>query len=161
MTLQYQGACFCKKVKFELEDEPLFTQYCHCNKCREIASLSDRTEDKVGYSFTAAYFKDKFKITLGSNLLKKQARNTADLFLCSAGNSLIYGISQDPSKQAAIGINANNIMFSDGVFPLSFKANKHIWYQDRIGDINDDLPKYKDAPIEQFGSGQLWENNKL
>lgn len=152
---EYKGACACGIVTFQLKGEPLFTQYCHCNKCREIATLSNRDSDKIGYSFTAAYLTPMLTITSRQDNLKIVARNTANLFLCKHCNSLIYGISQDSSKQAGIGININNIEFSRGILPKTFEPDKHIWYQDRIKNVNDDLPKYKNAPVEQFGSGEL------
>ena len=62
---EYKGACSCGTVEFRLKGEPLFTQHCHCNKCREIASRSDRDADKVGYGFTAAYLTEMFSITSG------------------------------------------------------------------------------------------------
>ena len=85
-------------------------------------------------------------------------RNTSNLFLCKNCGSLIYGISQDPEKQAGIGVNITNIDFHEGVLPKTFQPDKHIWYQDRIKDVDDDLPKYADAPVEQFGSGKLWDS---
>ena len=53
--VEYYGACSCDSAKFTVTGEPLFTQYCHCNKCREILARSNRTEDNVGHAFTAAY----------------------------------------------------------------------------------------------------------
>ncbi len=148
----YKGQCVCGAVAFKTEGEPFFTQHCHCQKCRDIASLSQRAQDKIGYGFTAAYLTAKFHITKGKNEIETITRNTSDLMLCRHCKSLIYGISQDPAKQAGIGINVNNFIFANGL-PNSFKADKHIWYENRLIDIDDTLPKYKDAPKEQFGSG--------
>lgn len=156
---EYIGSCFCGNIQFKTEGDPLFTQHCHCEKCREIAALSQRTDDKIGYSFTAAYLAEKFKIIRGKSQLKMLQRNHSDLLLCSTCKSLIYGISQDPAKQAGIGINVNNFNF-DNTLPPSFKPDKHIWYQNRVVDIEDDLPKYMDAPREQFGTGELYKNEK-
>jgi hypothetical protein len=142
-------------VKLTLQGDPLFTQYCHCNKCRAIATLSKRATDKIGYSLTAAYLTPMLTITSGENTLKTIVRNTSNLLLCKHCNSLIYGISQDLEKQAGIGVNVNNIIFTSNALPEVFKPDKHIWYADRLHDINDPLPKYKDAPIEQFGTGEL------
>lgn len=153
--IEYNGACACGKVKFQLKGEPLFTQYCHCNKCRDIAAHSSNSKDKVGYSFTAAYLTPMLTFICGEEQLETITRNTSDLFLCKHCGSLIYGISQDPAKQAGLGVNVNNLKFSEDVLPTSFEPDKHIWYQDRVKDIDDNLPKYKDAPIEQFGSGEL------
>jgi len=154
---KYIGKCYCDAVEFEAAGDPLFTQHCHCEKCREIASLSQRDSDKIGYSFTAAYLTDKLNITKGKNKLETVTRNNSNLLLCSQCKSLIYGISQEPNKQGGIGINVNNFDF-DNDLPDVFKPDKHLWYENRIVDINDQLPKYKDAPKEQFGSGELISN---
>lgn len=151
--MDYQGQCWCGKVKFECEGEPIFTQHCHCHKCREVASFSSRESDKIGYAFTAAYLLDKFRIDSQAPL-EEITRNNAKLLLCSNCKSLIYGISLDPKKQVGIGINANNFTFSSGI-PATFKPVRHLWYAARIVDINDDLPKFKDAPKGQNGSGEL------
>ena len=86
-------------------------------------------------------------------------KNNAKLFLCKICHSLVYGISLDPDKQGGVGINVNNFYFS-GSIPECFKPVRHIWYENRVVDFNDDLPKFKDAPIEQFGSGEIWENEE-
>lgn len=150
----YLGECYCGAIKFSCEGDPFFTQHCHCNKCREIASLSSRDIDKVGYGFTAGYLTSNFKVTSGSDNLEEIIRNNAKLLLCKSCHSLIYGISLDLNKQAGIGINVNNFCFDHGIAE-SFKPVRHIWYDNRIVSVNDNLPKYKDAPKEQFGSGEL------
>lgn len=150
----YEGKCYCGEVKFYCDGEPFFTQYCHCNKCREIAALSMRASDKIGYAWTAGYLTANFHIVAGNNHLTEIIRNNSKLLLCEACHSLIYGISLDPAKQAGIGINVNNFIFPQAK-PTSFNSVRHIWYVNRIVDFNDNLPKFKDAPQEQFGSGEL------
>lgn len=154
---KYSGECYCGAVKFDCDNDPFFTQYCHCNKCREIASQSKRDADKQGYGWTAGYLASSFHITSGIENLDEIIRNNAKLLLCKSCHSLIYGISLDPNKQAGIGINANNFHFTS--MPDSFKPVRHIWYINRIVSFNDHLPKFKDAPKEQFGSGELWKEN--
>lgn len=151
----YIGECYCGAVKFQCDGEPFFTQYCHCNKCREVSSRSQRDADKQGYAWTAGYLTTSFKITSGQNNLEAIIRNNAKLLLCKSCHGLIYGISLDPGKQIGIGINANNFHFA-GAMPDSFKPVRHIWYVNRIADFNDNLPKFSDAPKDQFGSGKLW-----
>lgn len=153
---QYFGECVCSAVKFCCEGEPLFTQYCHCNKCRDIASLSKRETDQLGYGYTAAYLLSNFTITSGRDNLDELIRRNAKLLLCKTCHSLIYGISLDLDKQAGIGINANNFKFSSAI-PDSFTPVRHIWYSSRIVDFDDGLPKYIDAPKEQCGTGDLYE----
>lgn len=154
--MKYQGQCYCGKVTFECDGNPVFTQHCHCNKCREIASHSSRDSDKIGYSFTAAYLTDSFKLTCHTRLDEVIANNAKHL-LCSNCKSLIYGISLDPARQAGIGINANNFVFEAGI-PDAFKPVRHIWYANHIVEIKDGLPKFKDAPKGQLGTGELYQD---
>ncbi len=151
----YLGECYCGVIKFYCDGDPFFTQYCHCNKCREVAAPSKRDTDKLGYAWTAGYLTPSFNITSGIDNLLEISRNNAKLFLCKSCYSLIYGISIDPTKQEGIGVNANNFYFT-GSMPESFKPVRHIWYINKIVNFNDELPKFKDAPKEQFGSGELW-----
>lgn len=151
---KYLGECYCGAVKFVCEGDPFFTQYCHCNKCREIASLSRRDNDKSGYAFTAGYLTANLTITSGNDNLDEVIRNDAKLLLCKSCHSLIYGMSLDPAKQSGIGVNVNNFHFINPI-PKSFEPVRHVWYINRIVSFDDDLPKYKDAPKEQFGSGKL------
>lgn len=152
----YHGQCSCGTVKFLCIGDPIFTQYCHCNKCRDIASMSENDRDKPGFSHTAAYLTDKFSILSGQNNLDELTRVTAKLLLCSSCKSLIYGLSLDPAKQGGIGVNVNNFDFHQKI-PDSFKPIRHIWYANHIIDFNDNLPKFNDAPKEQFGSGELYK----
>jgi hypothetical protein len=151
----YKGQCYCSLIQFSTKGEPLFTQHCHCNKCRAVAVDSKNPIDKKGYGFTAAYQTKNFEIINGKDKLISIVSNNSRLYLCSQCRSLIYGISEDPSKQEGIGINANNFQFNAGI-PDSFIAVRHIWYQNRIVDVDDELPKFKDAPKEQFGTGELF-----
>ena len=155
----YNGECDCGAIKFICEGEPLFTQYCHCNKCREIAASSTRDADKSGYGYTAAYLASNFNIISGAGHLDEIPKNNANHLLCKSCHCLIYGISLDPNMQVGIGINVNNFSFR-GAIPESFKPVRHIWYPNRIFHFNDDLPKYKDAPKEQFGSDELYSESE-
>jgi hypothetical protein len=160
---KHSGECDCCTVKFDCDSDSLFTQYCHCNKCREVASQSNREADKQGYAWTAGYLTANFHITSGIDNLDEIVVKNSKLLSCKSCHCLIYGISLDKDKQAGIGINANNFHFKDTI-PESFAPVRHIWYENRIVDFDDDLPKFKDAPKEQNGTGELWTStikNKL
>lgn len=155
---KYLGECYCGAIKFYCDSDPFFTQYCHCNKCREVASQSNRDADKQGYAWTAGYLTSSFNITSGTGNLDEIIRNNAKLLVCKSCHGLIYGISLDPNKQAGIGVNVNNFHFT-GAIPKVFNPIRHIWYVNRIINFGDNLPKFKDAPKEQFGSGELWNDD--
>lgn len=150
----YKGTCSCKKVEFETRGDPLFTQYCHCHKCRSFTSQSVRKEDKRGYSHTAAYLRDHFEIMKGADNLEEHPVKNSYLYLCKNCKSLIYGISQDKSQQQGIGINVSNFSFKEARLPESFNPIRHVYYGDRTVDMDDDLPKFVDFPSELGGSGE-------
>lgn len=152
----YHGQCCCGQTHFEAKGEPFFTQYCHCNKCREVSADSQNEQDKIGYAHTAAWATKNFLITKGENQLEKIIRNHSMLFRCNRCKSLIYGIAIDTNKQGGIGINMNNFCF-EGPTPNAFAAVRHVYYPHRIADFDDQLPKFVDTPVEQFGTGQLFE----
>lgn len=155
MTTHYQGQCHCGSVTFIARGEPLFSQHCHCHKCREIAALSRKAQDKIGYSYTAAYLTRRFSISHGEENLEECIRLNAKLLLCATCKSFIYGISLDPAKQGGIGVNANNFIFQNGI-PATFQPIRHIYYADRAITLDDSLEKFIDVPLEQFGSGKLY-----
>lgn len=155
---KYSGQCSCGAVTFVASGKPIFSQHCHCHGCREIASMSQKPQDRVGYSYTAAYAKDNFEITAGD--LESIMREKSIALICPSCKSYIYGISSDPTKQEGIGVNANNFDFHNGI-PDSFKPVRHVYYDFRLQDFPDDLPKLADMMTEHGGSGKLSTNKIL
>lgn len=147
------GQCRCSKVRFSAVGDPLIVQYCHCYKCREIAALSSGEAAQRGYALTAAYLTANFHIVTGKDQLTSITKNKSTLWLCSGCQTLIYGIALDPEQRGGIGVNLDCFQFGDKL-PTAFQPVRHIWYADRVADIDDGLPKFKDAPKEQFGSGE-------
>ncbi len=156
-SLKYKGSCSCNEVQFETLGEPLFTQICHCNKCRKIASQSERQEDKKGFSHTAAYFYKSFKIIKGEDQLEAVEAGNAFLYLCNKCRSLIYGISKDLNNQEGIGMNVNNFDFTDNKLPSNFEPVRHVYYENHVIGVEDSLPKFVDFPTELGGSGKKIE----
>eukprot|EP00040_Diaphanoeca_grandis_P023674 m.129186 g.129186 ORF g.129186 m.129186 type:complete len:163 (+) comp29379_c0_seq4:444-932(+) len=151
----YHGSCVCTKVTFEVAGDPLFTQDCHCNKCRAMAKKSRRPADHKGYSHTAAYMMKDFTITTGTADLEKLSIRSSFLYFCKHCGSLIYGLSQDVTQQTSTGLNVNNFTFEGDDIPPSFAPVRHVYYANRVVDVKDDLPKFEDCPIELGGSGKL------
>lgn len=150
----HKGQCYCRLIQFEIHAAPLFTQYCHCNKCREIASASQRASDKIGYSHTVALLTKDFLIITGKESLEAIRKNNAILYQCSICKSQIYGIAKDPQYRQTIGLNYNNFLLPVSV-PSEFKPIRHVYYSNRTVDFSDNLPKFQDMPKELGGSGKL------
>jgi hypothetical protein len=156
--MSFNGQCQCGNIKFTLENEPLFAQYCHCNKCRAVSSSSDRSSDKSGFSYTIACSTSDIRFTEGKSLLIPAKVNNAILFKCGSCNSQIYGISADERHQDGAGINGNNFEGNQDL-PDSFKPVRHVYFADRAVSIfdNDELPKFVDMPEELGGTGKIYK----
>lgn len=153
--MKYKGRCHCGNIEFEVDFEPLFTQLCHCHKCRRFAAMSHCEKDKVGYSRTAAFPYNHFHILKGDKKLEKHEGQASYLYLCSNCKMLIYGLSKDPNLQQGIGVNGNTFDFPKHKIPESFIPIRHVYYADRTVNIKDSLPKFADFPIELGGSGKI------
>jgi len=151
----YKGQCYCGKVQFVLQQEPLFAQYCHCNKCRDVMSQSQRESDKKGYAYTLACNTDDVDFQQGKEYLDGQIRNQAILYHCKFCDSEVYGIAKDPNYQQTLGLNGNNFEAIKPI-PDTFKPIRHAYYVNKVVDDfeSDGLPKFVDMPSELGGSGE-------
>ena len=149
----YHGRCDCGQVRIGITAEPLFTQICHCNQCRDLAALSKTDVEPVGYAHTVALMSKHFKILAGEDKLEEHAGKTSYRYLCSNCKVLIYGVSQDPEQRQGMGINRGVFTAVDQILSEAFQPIRHVYYVDRIIDISDGLPKFKDFPSEIGGTG--------
>lgn len=152
--MTYNGQCACGKVQFTLQSDPMFAQYCHCGKCRDVMSTSKRESDLQGFAYTIGCQTKDICFTKGQEFLIPKPRNNAILYHCNSCDSQIYGVAKDERHRDMAGMNANNFEECKAL-PKSFKPIRHVYYVDRSFfefDL-DALPKFVDMPVELGGSG--------
>ena len=135
------GGCFCKHITFSARG-PWSVQCCHCNLCRHVSGAA--------FAHNVLMSADNFKFTS-----EKTPEN---------GGAIVYP-SSDKIKRISCakcggyvagdahgyGVYAVSIGQIDGIdsaveLPEFLRPQRHIFYGDRIADVNDGLTKHSTFP---------------
>ena len=140
--MKISGNCLCGSVTWAVEEEPVLQLYCHCNSCQKAHSA---------VLAAVAYFSLEDLSVVGD--LKSQSVVERDFA------AVRHSCAQCGSRvMNTPGGEGNDYM--RGIFPVLcdsqdwFEPSMHIFYEERVIDISDTLPKYLDLPTEFSGSGK-------
>ncbi len=134
------GGCLCRKVRFEVFQEPVQVGYCHCRWC-QLA-----TGGALGVSLIFEKTAVRF---LGDELKKYKSSEIAERGFCGNCGTSITNTHYTPDESAYYAIRLGS-MDNPKDFPPTFHwgvENKLPWL-----DINDDLPRIRsdeDADIQR------------
>ena len=154
-TIEENGACLCRSVKFKVSGTIVFNGYCHCKSCSHSRGMSP--VHLIGV--TPA---EGVEITEGAELLTTakgygKMRHT----FCSKCGCLVYQYPEGANFRALL---PTNFHIEDGInctLPDKYRANCHVNYENRQMDSHDPLPKFKTFPwtagVE--GSGIMMNNH--
>lgn len=138
----YIASCFCGEVEIELQGEPIFQGFCHCDSCKHW----------LGAPMNAATLwpTDSVRVVSGEASLGTYAKMPrSQRKHCTQCGSNVMNAHYD---EGMIDIFAPNI---EG---FSFQPTMHVHYQERLVDFPDELPKFADLPKDFGGTGELVEN---
>eukprot|EP00928_Gymnodinium_smaydae_P021921 TRINITY_DN18590_c0_g1_i1.p1 TRINITY_DN18590_c0_g1~~TRINITY_DN18590_c0_g1_i1.p1 ORF type:complete len:682 (+),score=181.93 TRINITY_DN18590_c0_g1_i1:49-2094(+) len=144
------GRCHCGAVRIAVEGKPRAVSYCHCSICRSLSGAP--------FSCQALFGADQVKVEVdgaGGDVAALQALKTsrevtrqrcprclapvrAELF---GGRLLAVPlglIAAEARRQDAAGAGGSQL-------DDAFRPQHHLYYDDRIIDVSDDLPKYPGA----------------
>ena len=130
---QMHGACFCGTYTFEAQSAPLFRAICHCTICQEFnqASFGDILLFRSGDVSSAGLEQTTFKYHANPPIL---SRGKCD----SCARPTVEWLGTPPKPQFTI-IPSANVADQDALPEPSF----HMFYNKRIADVDDGLPKYR------------------
>lgn len=132
MTNSYEIQCECGSIKAELSGEPKVRGFCHCEDCREFL--------KVPYHSVNAWEKEQVTITLGESHLATYQHPSKRMqrFYCSrCGETMFNSNAMDWRVVSQLLVSKCH----QGALPSELKSQSHFFYDRRIVNINDDLPK--------------------
>lgn len=133
------ATCFCGSVEVEVEGDPLVQGYCHCTSCRRWTA-----QPFMAYALWPSAF---VRIKAGAEHLGQAPRNAnLTVHFCNNCGGSIMAVS------TAVEVT--------DVFPMiindfDFQPSGHVNYAERVMDVCDGLPKYRDMPDRAGGSGEL------
>ncbi len=139
--MQLSGKCPCGKVAFTATEAPVFQGYCHCESCQ-------RAQAAPMLAF-ALFPAQAVTIEGDTTALNVSGSDGAAIRLsCAACGTRV---ANEPGG-GSLGLRA--------LFPSLFdqhdwfKPTMHIFCEDRMVDVSDELPKYLDTPEQFGGSGR-------
>lgn len=133
------ASCFCGAVEVAVESDPVTQGYCHCNSCRRWTA-----QPVLAY---ALWPSTMVQVTKGEVRLGKAPRNenVAGYFCTDCGGNIMA---------------ISSVAGTTDVFPMiiegfEFEPAAHVNYGERIIDMRDGLPKFRDMPEGAGGSGKM------
>lgn len=132
MNEQHQVHCDCGTVEVTMTGSPKVHAYCHCEDCRELL--------QVPYHSVLAWEADEVEITRGEQHAKTFAHPSKKMtrVFCTDCGEVLYNTNamgwKLVSQLLVLKTNGNKL-------PESFQPNAHFFYDRRIVDIDDPLPK--------------------
>ncbi|MFM4805448.1 GFA family protein [Aeromonas bivalvium] len=132
MSNNYQVSCDCQAVSVSMEGQPRVHAYCHCEDCRELL--------QVPYHSVLAWEAERLHISKGAGEVVsfQHPHKRMTRVFCKHCGEILYNtnamgwklVSQHLFKKC----NADQL-------PSGFEANAHFFYDRRVIDIADNLPK--------------------
>ena len=140
-TIEDNGACHCRSVKYKVNGTMIMSALCHCKACCHNRGMSP--VHLIGVSPPEA-----IEITEGKEMLTKiKGYGKVIHAFCSKCGTMIY---QCPGEDAPFrAILPTNFHIENGVnckLPEKYLPKIHVNYENRQYDSCDKLPKFKCFP---------------
>ncbi len=134
---KYRAACFCGKVRYEVSADPVDAKLCHCTTCQTLHGAP--------MQWAAIFHKHHVRFTAGLDQLRffnsEQGMNERILpckvSCCQCGTPIA-----DEGRRMWLAFPTLFDFGLGGETPDSFKPTCHLFYDQRVIDICDDLPKW-------------------
>ncbi len=132
MTEQYAVQCDCGAVEVTMAGTPKVHGYCHCEDCRDLL--------QVPYHSVLAWESEQVEITRGAESVKTFQHPTKRMtrVFCSSCGEVLYNTNAMGWRlvsQLLVLKNRNHTL------PESYQPSSHFFYDRRIINIDDPLPK--------------------
>ncbi len=132
MDSPYGVSCDCGSVRLRLHGEPRVRGYCHCEDCRDLL--------KIPYHSVTAWEGDSCEIAGGAEFIAEfqhPAKRMKRMFCSNCGETLFNTNAAGWRVVSQLLIRKN----FGGELPAGLQSKMHFFYDRRIVDIDDELPK--------------------
>ncbi|UZJ52875.1 hypothetical protein CBS101457_002195 [Exobasidium rhododendri] len=134
----YLAACQCMKVEFEFHGDPLDAKHCHCKSCQQLhgapfqwACLYNKTSVRLKSSCDPMYLK----------FYSTQVGHSDHCVPCKVSCKNCGGHLFDEGRNMIMAY-PSSFRFKDGHVPGKFAPSAHIFYGERVMNVDDDVPKW-------------------
>jgi len=137
--MTHKGKCFCGAVSVEVSGAPEGMGYCHCDSCRSWSAGP--------VNAFSLWKPEAVKVTSGAEHIGTFAKtpNSERKYCTKCGGHIM-------TNHPAMGMID---VYAATIPTLKFEPALHVFYGETVLHIKDGLPKFKDAPSEMGGSGDM------
>lgn len=124
--------CDCNAVEVTMTGSPKVHAYCHCEDCRELL--------QVPYHSVLAWEADQVQISKGSDDVVEfqHPRKRMKRIFCKHCGDVLYNTNAMGWKLVSQLLYKRS---NNNQLPQTLLSNAHFFYDRRVIDISDDLPK--------------------
>src|SRR6266545_2269937 len=126
---RYEGGCHCGRVEFQLDGPPMQSVFCHCSICRR----------STGSPYVMGGFWDlrRTRILRAAPLVERATSACVTRHRCPDCGAAIFNAVRSVEQPT------NNFMLAlVRELDAAARPTHHIYYADRVIDIQDDLPRF-------------------
>lgn len=137
---EHHGSCYCGAVTVTVSGPPVVQGYCHCLSCRKWHSAPINA-----WSGWPAN-----KVSVSGPITESDKDPGSGRISCSKCGGNVANRKPTAKMMVIYPMTLANS-------GLDFQPNMHIFYDERVMDVNDGLPKFVDVPESFGGSGKMAE----
>ncbi|KAK0935994.1 hypothetical protein LTR29_012455 [Friedmanniomyces endolithicus] len=135
--VKYEASCHCGKAQFQLSrDEPLDSKLCHCTTCQ--------TQHAAPFQWAAIFHKDDINFTHGHHDLEwydPTSKSIEHQLPCKVRCSFCHSPIMDEGRNMIL-LFPSLVHLKTDEAKAKFKPRLHMFYEQRVMDIPDGLPKW-------------------
>ena len=138
---EYQAHCQCGAIEVKLKNTPIVHATCHCKDCRDLLDIP--------FHAVTAWNKDDVLFVKGEKHLAIYKHPSLEMTRCfckNCGETVFNTNVMDWRVVSQLLISKCN----NNVIPEQLKSDKHFFYEQRVVNVKDDLPKFlrgTDGPL--------------
>ena len=146
------GSCHCGKVSVTVRGRPIVVSICHCTTCQRLLGAPfgvqsmhspENFECNVGVE-------ELWSLETSKTVTRYRCRDCGSPVFASLRNGHSFVVPRSMLFQPSTSHKDNDEHDND----VAYKPIHHMYYQSRIIDVQDDLPKY--VGTSRPGKGILW-----
>lgn len=131
------GACHCRASSVSLSGEPTGASFCHCGTCRRLS----------GAPCMAIVLAPLASVTVTGATIEQRTSTHVVRYRCARCFAPLAAVLAGRTAAVPLGL----FDFPGGA-PPGWRPQHHMYYESRVLDVRDDLPKYASST-----RGALWE----
>jgi hypothetical protein len=136
MTI-YRARCHCGAVHYEVHADPVDAKICHCRTCQVLHGAP--------MQWAAIFHKKDVHFRLGTENLRfynSELHRSERILPCKVRCALCGTLIADDGRNMWLAFPTQFDFGSPARVPESFKPTCHIFYDQRVIDVDDGLPKW-------------------